>query len=431
MRGLYENFKYRYFTGQPDFRARLFNVLALSGITISFFTLIESIFTEMWGIAVIGVSLMVLSYGIMSYASRSGNYVRCYYITIFAVFLVFFPVLFFFSGGYHGGMPSVIIFAVLFTMLMLSGWQAFAMMALEIAVYIGVTWVCYYFPELVTNFSGEEYVLKDIQFGFSSVAMACGIVVFLHLREYDRQRDQLKDKNEMLKRMDEAKSAFLNTVAHEVRNPLNIISLHAQDTKELAQEEFLDLEQIRENQQIISDTVKRMDGILSDLMDTVSIEQGRLTLSPAPILLEEVIKASAAPWEKQFSLGRTDTEIKLSLEEGLPPLCADYLRIYQVLSNLIINSYRHTKKGTVTVSLKNSPEGQQVCVTDNGEGMDEEMRKKALEGYVSEDKDYWRHGIGLYVCNRVIKAHGGNIWIESKKGCGTSVCFTLPQKEEN
>ena len=431
MKRRYLSFKEQYFRKDLDFRARLFNVLALCGIVISFLTTVQSLITRMWEITAIGVALMVLSWCIMSYAKRSGNYQRCYYITVVTIFMIFFPVLFFASGGYRGGMPSVCIFAALFTMLMLNGWQAFAMMGAEMVIYLVVTWLCFRHPEWVSAFPSEEAVLQDIQFGYVAVGISCGIVVFLHLREYDQQRDLLKEKNVKLREMDEAKSAFLTTVAHEVKNPLNIISLHAQDSWELTSEEPLDLPQIRENQQIINDTVMKLDRILGDLMDTVSIEQGRLQLSPAPMLLSDAIRAAAQPWQKQYRLHQLQTDLVLDLPEDLPPIFADFTRIMQVLSNLLINAFRHTKAGTVTIRLRMTIAGQEVCVADNGEGMDEAMRKRALEGYVSASKDYWRHGIGLYVCHRVVEAHGGQIWIESKKNVGTRVYFTLPQKENN
>ena len=68
-------------------------------------------------------------------------------------------------------------------------------------------------------------------------------------------------------------------------------------------------------------------------------------------------------------------------------------------------------------------------LSDTGTGMSEEMRKNALKGYVSADKDYWRHGIGLYVCHQIITAHGGKIWLKSKEGEGTQVFFSLPEEE--
>ena len=102
----------------------------------------------------------------------------------------------------------------------------------------------------------------------------------------------------------------------------------------------------------------------------------------------------------------------------------------QVLNNLLKNAYKHTNEGEICISLSRTSEGQVVCVQDNGEGMSEEIKEKALEGYVSVDKDYWRHGIGLYVCHQIIKAHGGKIWIESELNKGTSVYFVIPEKEQ-
>ena len=107
---------------------------------------------------------------------------------------------------------------------------------------------------------------------------------------------------------------------------------------------------------------------------------------------------------------------------------ADYTRIFQVLINLLSNSSRHTKNGTITVSLKKIGKEQLVSVTDTGEGMSADIRKNAFKGYVSTNKDYWRHGMGLYVCHQIIEAHQGNIWIDSKQGKGTRISFTLPEK---
>ena len=430
MKTFFKNLKDKYFRKELDFRARLFSMLALSGAIISFITVIQSLVNAMWSTALASAVLTVLSLGIMIYAERSGNYRRCYYITIVAIFLIFFPIVFFTSGGYHGGIPSMFIFATLFTMLMLEGWKAFLMMGIEIVEYVSISYFAYLHPETVSQFANEFDAFKDIQFAFITVSIFGGIVIFFHLREYETQRRQLNEKNEKLKQMDEAKSAFLNTVAHEVKNPLNIISLHAQDSSEILDESPVDTEQLKENQKIIGDTVIRIDRILNDLMDTVSIEEGRLSLTLAPIKLADVIRDSVQPWQKQYDTGKVKTDIRLNLDDSLPEISADYVRIRQLMENILSNSFRHTKNGRIVITLEACEDGQKVCVADNGEGMNAYMCENALKGYVSANKDYWRHGIGLYVCYRVVEAHGGKIWIESEKGKGASIYFTLPQKEE-
>ncbi len=123
------------------------------------------------------------------------------------------------------------------------------------------------------------------------------------------------------------------------------------------------------------------------------------------------------------------TSWSLRYKPDLPEISADPERLIQVVTNLISNAERHTQNGTITISLTGEPGWQTICVSDTGTGMSEEMRKNALKGYVSADKDYWRHGIGLYVCHQIITAHGGKIWLKSKEGEGTQVFFSLPEEE--
>ena len=120
--------------------------------------------------------------------------------------------------------------------------------------------------------------------------------------------------------------------------------------------------------------------------------------------------------------------LSLHLMEGLEPIDADYARITQVVTNLLNNAMTHTREGEIIISLFKQEGEQIVVVSDNGEGMREEIREKVFKGYVSASKEYWRHGIGLYVCHQIIEAHGGRIWIDSILGKGTTVTFTLPER---
>ena len=99
------------------------------------------------------------------------------------------------------------------------------------------------------------------------------------------------------------------------------------------------------------------------------------------------------------------------------------------MENILSNSFRHTKNGRIVITLEACEDGQKICVADNGEGMNAYMCENALKGYVSANKDYWRHGIGLYICHQIVTAHEGSIKIKSEVGKGTEVTFSLPYKE--
>ena len=281
-----------------EFRVRLFNVMAVGGSIMSLLTTIQSVITGMWITGSIAFIMMVLSIWLLSYAVKSGKYQRCYNITIFIIFFVFFPILFFSAGGYNSGVPATFIFAVLFTVLMLEGTNALAVSALELMLYAGICIIAYLHPEFVNQYTSEKLIMSDVIFSYTAIGMVCGIVLYFHIKEYSLQRKLLREQNEKLKYYDDAKTTFLTTVAHEIKNPLNIIGLYSQDTCELAMENEIDVEQICENQRVIGTTVTRLDRIVADLMDTVSIEQGRLKLVLAPMDMSELIIESIKVWEE-------------------------------------------------------------------------------------------------------------------------------------
>lgn len=417
----------RFLDRKLDFRTRLFNVLALAGVGISAATLALNIFTGMQTSAYLSILLAVLSAGLLIFTYKTGKYEIGSLITIVSIFMIFFPMQFFASGGYKGGMPSLFVFAVLFTVLMLKGKPALFVSLAEIAEYIGISIFAYFNPGRISWFQSEREILADVLFSAVAVSISCGIVIFIHLREYEEQKKQLAAQNEQLKRRDEEKSVFLTTVAHEIKNPLNAISLHARDTFELLDEENPEIKILKENQETIEKMVVRINRIVTELTDTVAIEQGRLALELTPVHLAPLMRESANCY-----FGKNDTngnELVFDFDENLPPVCADCARIMQVMTNLLSNSLHHTKNGKITVSLKDSKSCQTVTVSDNGEGMCENIKSRALDGYVSVSKEYWRHGIGLFVCKKIVEAHGGKIHIESALGKGTAVSFTLPKQE--
>lgn len=188
-----KKFAMRFFDRRLELRIRLFNVLAVAGVGISTATFILNLFTGMYMGAIISAILAGLSAGLLFFTYKTGKYQIGYIVTIVAIFMIFFPLLFFKSGAYKSGMPSVFIFAVLFTVLMLEGKKAVIVALIEISEYIAVSVICYLKPELVTWFATEGEMLTDILVTATAVAVSCGAVLFLHLREYEAQRIKLAE----------------------------------------------------------------------------------------------------------------------------------------------------------------------------------------------------------------------------------------------
>ena len=143
MRARFRSLYVFFFDQSLDFRVRLFNVLAMAGTVTSVLMIFANLTTKMWSSALISALSALLSGGLLWYSVKSGRYRLCYIITIIAVFLIIFPALFFTSGGYHSGMPSFFVFAVVFTMLILDRRLSIVFSLMEIVVYVGICLIAY------------------------------------------------------------------------------------------------------------------------------------------------------------------------------------------------------------------------------------------------------------------------------------------------
>ena len=425
-----------YFGSGIDLRVQLYNLLAHVGIIAGAgVSLLALVIKESVAIVSLDFSVAVISFVLLRYAHKKQRYHFCSWIFVIVVCFVFFPLLFFFCGGYKSGASHIFIIAFVFTAVLLDKYERLASIIFEFALYISCCLIVFYRPETVEVMPTEfDYLFVTI-LNFSIASILLLIVLLVCTRMVLNRRNQIEElnrelsaKNEALARYDTMKSDFLATVAHEIKSPLAVIAASGNDTIDQLNEPSFDKEEIIENQAVIERQVKMVDGILLDLMDVVAIENGRFSLSCQPICLSELLENICCVQFKR--LDKNKNSIAYDLQPGLQKIWADPQRIEQVMANILSNACRHTSGGYIIVKLVQDEGNQIVSVIDNGEGMDAETARLALKQYVSTKKDYWRHGIGLFICRRIVEAHGGAIWITSEKGRGTVISFSLREATE-
>ena len=425
-----------YFGPHVDIKVQVFNLLAIVGIMSGIIVAaLAVIIKESVIISGIDLSIAVLSYFLLRVADKKKCYHLCSWIFIIVAFFILFPLLFFSCGGHKSGADYVFIIALVFTAILLVKHERIAALAGEFVLYFACILLCYYKPEMVVLLPSEfDYLFVNI----INMTITCTIiliVVLICIRMFNNRHEQIEElnreltaRNETLAQYDTMKSDFLATVAHEINAPLAIISASSNDAMYLLNETPQKTDEINENLLLIKRRVKMIDGILLDLMDTVAIENGRISLTRQPASLYTHLKNIC---DVQFKLLDTNGNgITYEMDSVLPNVWVDLSRLEQVMINLLSNAVRHTKDGVITIKLTRENAKQIVGVIDNGEGMEPETAKTMLKQYVSTKADYWRHGIGLYICRRIITAHGGDIWIESEKGRGTSVFFSFMESAE-
>lgn len=226
-------------------------------------------------------------------------------------------------------------------------------------------------------------------------------------------------------RLDRERSDLVATVAHELRSPLTGVKGFVQAL--LNRWDHLNDDQKKLMLTTVHSDSDRLSRLIAELLDVARIDTGRLQLYPrvtdAGQLAARVVDSVAQS---------TARNLVLDLERGLPPVYADPDKFVQVVTNLVENAVRHGE-GTVLVSVRaatgadESP-AVEVAVEDEGAGIPEEIRRRIFT-------KFWKHGtsggsgLGMYLVNGLVRAHGGSIEIGQAPGGGARVAVTWPAAE--
>jgi signal transduction histidine kinase len=231
--------------------------------------------------------------------------------------------------------------------------------------------------------------------------------------------------NSMADRLDEKQQSqlqFIASVAHDIRNPINSMSM----ASEILLESH-DVEE-REMAQIIRRQLKNLDRIVTDLMDTARIEAGKLELSVSKIELTSILRDSI----ELYRLGAPLHRFELSGTEHAISLDGDSTRLSQVFNNLISNAIKYSPNGGL-ISVKVAAENDEVRISicDQGIGIAEKDIARVFTPF-QRTKETKRTiagtGLGLSVSRRIVEAHRGTLTVESRVGLGSCFTVTLPAK---
>jgi len=226
-----------------------------------------------------------------------------------------------------------------------------------------------------------------------------------------------------------ARQEVLAIVSHDLRNPLNTISLGTS----LLSESVKEPESTRQHVRRIAKAADRANSMIEAILDTARIEAGTLALHriscDANALLDEVLDLF------HERLAEQQVEVERSNEASTEPVrvTADPVRVYQVLSNLLANALKFTPKhGRIIAGYKADGDYVTFQIRDNGPGIPEDRLTHLFDRYW-QGEERRRHGsgdglgLGLFICKNVVEALGGRIWVESTPGKGAQFSFTLPR----
>lgn len=248
------------------------------------------------------------------------------------------------------------------------------------------------------------------------------------LAETREAEQKLEAEKAALEKLNQMKTEFLGNVSHELKTPLTVMSGYAQTTRQMAEHNALkDGGEVVRRMKIISSEAERLALMVGQILDVTRMEEGHMSVNREACWIEEII-CSAIDTHYPV-LNENGNRLEINLQQSLPQVLADPVRISQVIVNLVANASRFTVGGVIMVSVGEKDNYIVVSVSDNGEGIDAEQLPHVFERYNNREKSGGKNtgtGLGLYICRHIVEQHGGRIWAESERGAGTRISFTLP-----
>ncbi len=304
-----------------------------------------------------------------------------------------------------------------------------------LAAALGVTAIDVTFMPAISNqnLTGSEPWVYAGLFVVVALAIDSTSEALRHTRNVAEQRTkQLEAMNvELEAARDEAQAAsrareeVLAIVAHDLRNPLNLVTM----TTQL----FIEIEPSGERRKellgVMERAAHRMNRLIEDLLEVVRIDAGRLALelraAPADGILHQT--------EELFHCAAAQKGVSLIVEGVSPDLyvSVDVERVVQAMSNLVGNALKFVEReGTIRLACADEGTQLRFAVADSGPGIAPAQLERLFEKFWQARRNDKRGvGLGLTIARGIVEAHGGHIWADSRVGEGSTFYFTLPAAE--
>jgi PAS domain S-box-containing protein len=238
--------------------------------------------------------------------------------------------------------------------------------------------------------------------------------------------EEIKHKNEELQRVNAEKDKFFSIIAHDLRSPFNgflgLTQIMAEDLQTLTMDE------IQSISEILKDSAMNLFRLLENLLEWARIHQGLIPFEPKLTelkLINNEVMGMLSDWVKNKEI-----EIVCNIADGLM-VYADSNMLQAIIRNLVSNATKFTHKGgQITISARiNQDHLVEISIKDNGIG----MSNKIVDGLFRLDINTSRKGtdgeastgLGLIICKEFVEKNGGNLWVESQEGKGSTFYITI------
>ena len=285
----------------------------------------------------------------------------------------------------------------------------------------------------------KRYIKKDLSIIWGSTTVNIirnkegeALLLFAMVQDITERKKTESDliaAKEKAEESDRLKTAFLHNISHEIRTPMNAILgfstlLNEPGIQEDERNQFIE---------VISQSSSQLLSIINDIVDLASIESGQVKLNVQKININEELRNLREQFSyKQEPVG-ISLNLKTTLEDSDGYISTDKTKLIQILSNLINNAFKFTKKGKITFGYVLKKNNLEFYVEDTGVGIPSEYQNRVFDRFYQVDSTISRHysgtGLGLSICKAYVELLGGRIWLKSVPDEGSIFYFTIPYKQ--
>lgn len=290
--------------------------------------------------------------------------------------------------------------------------------------------LCIRFQADQLAYQNERDRIVSMRFYLAGIIVSVLFLIFLLVLGWKKifrlKRSQIRQEamKEKAVQAIQRKNMFLSNMSHEVRTPLNaIVGFSAVLTDE---DESFDDESRREFSEIIKVNSFQLLKLINDILDFSDFENDNITFN---IRTHDAVKLCNEVVETVMASRKLEVEMRFDTDLSVLMLDTDDARLRQVLINLLVNAAKFTEQGSIVLELKMVDAGTALfSVTDTGCGIPPEKQHLIFERFEKLNDFVQGSGLGLSICQLIVKYMNGKLWVDSGYTRGARFCFTHPLK---